>query len=133
LDSGSTRAHRREIRMSVTDAAAISTAAPRAAAQTPFRRFVADFTESRLATIAFILLVVTMLLALIAPWIVPQDPYDLAQVDILDSRLTPGTPSSSGKYTHWLGTDGAGRDLVSAMLYGLRISLAVGVMSGLIA
>jgi peptide/nickel transport system permease protein len=77
--------------------------------------------------------VVTALLALIAPWIVPQDPYDLAQVDILDSRLAPGTPSSSGKYTHWLGTDGAGRDLVSAMLYGLRISLAVGVMSGLIA
>jgi peptide/nickel transport system permease protein len=51
----------------------------------------------------------------------------------MDSRLKPGTPASSGKYTHWLGTDGAGRDLVSAMLYGLRISLLVGVLSGLIA
>jgi peptide/nickel transport system permease protein len=74
-----------------------------------------------------------MVLAAIAPWIVPQNPYDLAQVALLDSRLEPGTPSSSGKYTHWLGTDGAGRDLVSAMLYGLRISLTVGIMSGLIA
>ena len=119
--------------MSVTDAGTAPVQATRPPPQTPFQRFVADFTESRLATIAFILLIATMLLALIAPWIVPQNPYDLAQVDILDSRLPPGTPSSSGKYTHWLGTDGAGRDLVSAMLYGLRISLAVGVMSGLIA
>ncbi len=119
--------------MSVTDADAVPAPVARPVAQTPFQRFVADFTESRLATIAFILLVVTMLLALIAPWIVPQNPYDLAQVDIMDSRLKPGTPAASGKYTHWLGTDGAGRDLVSAMLYGLRISLAVGVMSGIIA
>ena len=57
----------------------------------------------------------------------------LAQVDVLDSRLPPGTPSSDRRYVHWLGTDGAGRDLVSAMLYGLRISLLVGVLSGLIA
>lgn len=119
--------------MSVTDVDTVAAPAARPAAQTPFQRFVADFTESRLATIAFILLIVTMVLALIAPWIVPQNPYDLAQVDIMDSRLKPGTPAASGKYTHWLGTDGAGRDLVSAMLYGLRISLAVGVMSGVIA
>ncbi len=119
--------------MSVTDAGPVSAPASRPSVQTPLARFVADFTESRLATIAFILLIVTMVLALIAPWIVPQNPYDLAQVDIMDSRLKPGTPAASGKYTHWLGTDGAGRDLVSAMLYGLRISLAVGVMSGIIA
>jgi peptide/nickel transport system permease protein len=119
--------------MSVTDAGPVASPVRQPAVQTPFARFVADFTESRLATFAFILLVVTMLLALIAPWIVPQNPYDLAQVDIMDSRLKPGTPASSGKYTHWLGTDGAGRDLVSAMLYGLRISLLVGVLSGLIA
>jgi peptide/nickel transport system permease protein len=119
--------------MSVTDAGPVSAPASRPSVQTPLARFVADFTESRLATIAFVLLIVTMVLALIAPWIVPQNPYDLAQVDIMDSRLKPGTPAASGKYTHWLGTDGAGRDLVSAMLYGLRISLAVGVMSGIIA
>ena len=120
--------------MSVTDARPAGVPAPaRPAVQTPLARFVADFAESRLALAAMIMLLATMVLALIAPWIVPQNPYDLAQVDIMDSRLKPGTPSASGAYTHWLGTDGAGRDLVSAMLYGLRISLAVGVMSGLIA
>lgn len=101
--------------------------------ETPFRRFMADYLENRVAAVALALLAVIMLLSLIAPWIVPQNPYDLAQVDILDSRLAPGTPSSNGRYVHWLGTDGAGRDLVSAMLYGLRISLTVGVLSGLIA
>lgn len=122
--------------MSVVDARSAATPADavrKPAVQTPFSRFVADFAENRLATAALILLMAIAVLALLAPWIVPQNPYDLAQVDLLDSRLKPGMPSSSGKYTHWLGTDGAGRDLVSAMLYGLRISLAVGLMSGLIA
>jgi peptide/nickel transport system permease protein len=121
--------------MSVVDArpADVAAIASKPAVQTPFARFVGDFAESRLAMAAFILLVITIILALIAPWIVPQNPYDLAQVDIMDSRQAPGALSSSGKYTHWLGTDGAGRDLVSAMLYGLRISLAVGVLSGIIA
>jgi peptide/nickel transport system permease protein len=121
--------------MSVVDArsADVAAVASKPAVQTPFARFVTDFAESRMAMAAFILLVITIVLALIAPWIVPQNPYDLAQVDIMDSRQAPGSLSSGGKYTHWLGTDGAGRDLVSAMLYGLRISLAVGVMSGIIA
>jgi peptide/nickel transport system permease protein len=63
---------------------------------------------------------------------VPQNPYDLAQVDVMDSRLPPGSQSMTG-YTYLLGTDGAGRDLLSAMLYGLRISLTVGLLSGVIA
>src|SRR5690606_24687949 len=105
LGPGSACAHRGEIRMSVTDADIVPALVARPPAQTPFQRFVADFAESRLATIAFILLIVTMVLALIAPWIVPQNPYDRAQVDIMDSRLKPGTPAASGKYTHWLGTD----------------------------
>ena len=102
------------------------------AVESPLRAFAAEFFESRVAATAFVILLTLVILALIAPWIVPQNPYDLAQVDVLDSRLPPGTKSTYG-YTFWLGTDGAGRDLVSAMLYGLRISLTVGVMSGLIA
>jgi peptide/nickel transport system permease protein len=67
-----------------------------------------------------------------AHWISPTDPYDLAKVSIFDSKLEPGTKSMDG-VTFWLGTDTAGRDLLSSIFYGLRISLGVGVMSGLIA
>ena len=66
------------------------------------------------------LLAAIVIAALFAPWLAPQNPYDLAQIDLLDSRLPPG---SSG---YLLGTDEQGRDLLSAMLYGLRISLMVG-------
>ncbi len=107
-------------------------AAERVRAETPFQRFVSEYMESTVATAAFLLLAVIVGLALIAPWITPQNPYDLGQVDVLDARLPPGGESMTGM-TFWLGTDGAGRDLFSAILYGLRISLAVGVFSGIIA
>ena len=100
--------------------------------ETPFRRFVSEFLESRVATGALLLLLVIVALALLAPWITPQNPYDLGQVSIMDSRMPPGSESFDG-YTMWLGSDGAGRDLFSAILYGLRISLSVGVASGFIA
>jgi peptide/nickel transport system permease protein len=101
-------------------------------ARTPFREFWSDFLESPVAAIGLFSVVLIILLAVFAPWIAPQDPYDLAQVSVLDARLPPGEAGMSGT-AFWLGTDGAGRDLFSAILYGLRISLSVGVMSGLIA
>ena len=67
-----------------------------------------------------------------APWIVPQDPYDLAQLDIMDGQLPPGSASLAG-YTYLLGTDDQGRDMLSAIIYGLRISLLVGSVSVVIA
>jgi len=105
---------------------------PNAASETPFRRFVAEFFASKVAAFSFALLVVIIVLAVLAPFITPQDPYDLAQVDILDGKLPPLSETYTG-YTMWLGSDGAGRDLFSAILYGLRISLSVGIMSGFIA
>ncbi len=102
------------------------------AVETPFRRFCRDYAESRIATGALVVLVAIILVALLAPWISPTDPYDLASVSILDGKLKPGSQSMDGT-TYWLGTDGAGRDLVSAIIYGLRISLGVGVMSGVVA
>ncbi|MEZ5838780.1 MAG: ABC transporter permease [Geminicoccaceae bacterium] len=98
----------------------------------PFTRFAADFAESRLALLGLVMLLAIVVLALLAPWIAPQDPYDLGQVSVMDARMPPGSESFDG-YIFWLGTDGAGRDLWSAILYGLRISLAVGVASGVIA
>ncbi|MEK9673246.1 MAG: ABC transporter permease [Rhodospirillaceae bacterium] len=103
-----------------------------AAVETPFQRFRRDFFESRVATVALAVLGVIVILALFAPWLAPTDPYDLAKVSILDAKLKPGAKSLDGM-TYILGTDGAGRDLLSAIIYGLRISLGVGVMSGVVA
>ncbi len=100
--------------------------------QTPFRRFVSDFAESKVAVAGLIVFLLIVLIAIFAPLIAPTDPYDLATVDILDSRLEPGAQMMSGT-TALLGTDGLGRDMLSAMIYGLRISLGVGAASGLIA
>lgn len=116
----------------MTEATLPEPATPALRVETPFRRFVAEFFESRIATFALGLLSVIILLAILAPWITPQNPYDLGQVDVLDGRLPPGSEAFTG-YTMWLGSDGAGRDLYSAILYGLRISLSVGVASGIIA
>ena len=118
--------------MTDTSSDLLKTAEKTVLVETPFRRFVSDFSESRIAVAALLLLAIIVVLALTAPWIVPQNPYDLAQVSIMDSRQPLGSKSMDG-WTFWLGTDGAGRDLYSAILYGLRISLAVGVASGVIA
>lgn len=100
--------------------------------ETPFQRFRAEFFESKIATIALGVFLIIVLLAVLAPWITPQNPYDLAQVSVMDGRLPPGSEAFDG-YTMWLGSDGSGRDLYSAILYGLRISLTVGLASGVIA
>ncbi|MDX2316072.1 MAG: ABC transporter permease [Gammaproteobacteria bacterium] len=100
--------------------------------QTPFRRFLSDFFDSKVATAAIVTFAIILFIALFAPWISPQNPYDLMVVDVMDSRMKPGEKSLTGM-TFLLGSDGAGRDMLSAIFYGLRTSLGVGVMSGLIA
>ena len=59
-----------------------------------------------------------ILAAALAPWIAPQNPYDLLQIDVLDARLTPGSMNGLDTFHYWLGTDGQGRDLLSGILYG---------------
>jgi len=100
---------------------------------TPLARFVRAYFASRIATVATALLFLLVLLALCAPLIAPQNPYDLMKLDIMDSRLEPGHVASYGRMTYLLGTDEQGRDMLSAMLYGLRISLAVGFASTAVA
>jgi len=104
--------------------------------QTPFQRIASDFAESRIALFGLALLTVILLIALLAPLISPQNPYDLAQLDVLDSRLPPLAQSQSDgghTQTFWLGTDDQGRDMLSGIFYGLRTSVAVGFASTLAA
>ena len=100
--------------------------------QTPFQRIVGDFVADPVAVFGLVLLTIIMLIAIFAPLISPQNPYDLAQLDVMDSRLPPGSASPTGG-TFWLGTDDQGRDMLSAIFYGLRISLSVGVIATVIA
>jgi peptide/nickel transport system permease protein len=98
-----------------------------------WKRFVAEYRRSTGATIAAVVLGLLILVAILAPLISPQNPYDLAQLEVMDARLGPGTPSSDGRHTYWLGTDAQGRDMLSAILYGLRISVFVGLSATLLA
>ncbi|SDE40865.1 peptide/nickel transport system permease protein [Variovorax sp. CF079] len=104
-------------------------------ADSPLRIFLREFAESRLALVGALVLLLLVAGAAFAPVLAPQNPYDLAQLDILDGRLPPGSPSAdeaSGR-VYLLGTDEQGRDMLSAMLYGLRISLGIGIVATLAA
>ena len=95
------------------------------AGSAPFRAFAA---ERPAAALAAILLGIAALAALAAPLIVSQDPFDLASFDLLDGGLPPTWLEGSDP-RFLLGTDAQGRDLLSAILYGMRISLMVGVLA----
>lgn len=100
-------------------------------ANTPLRQKILRSIRNKPTTRgAAILLGVLVLLAVLAPFIAPQDPYDLASLSVMDNRLAPGSTSMTGS-VYWLGTDAQGRDMVSAILYGLRTSLLVGLLSTL--
>jgi peptide/nickel transport system permease protein len=98
------------------------------APESPLRRLANYFLDNPVAVFGLALFGVIVLLAVLAPLISPQDPYDLGQLDIMDARVPPGAKSAEG-HTFWLGTDDQGRDMLSAIFYGLRISLAVGATS----
>lgn len=79
-----------------------------------------------------IVLAVLALVLLIAPFFAPQNPYDLSSLNIMDGRLPPRSASMDG-HVYWMGTDDQGRDMLSAILYGIRISLMVGLSAVAIA
>ena len=105
---------------------------PTDAVETWAARIWAEFSENRIAVFALAVVVVLIALALVAPWITPQNPYDLTQLNIMDNMLPPGERSMEGRL-YLLGTDEQGRDMLSAILYGLRLSLFVGVTATVIA
>jgi peptide/nickel transport system permease protein len=91
-----------------------------------------DFRESPGAMVALAVCVLFLLAAAFGPWIAPQNPYDLTEINFFDSRLPPLSTTPEGQF-FLLGSDNQGRDMFSAMLYGLRTSLLVGVLSGVLA
>src|SRR5499427_1793646 len=87
-----------------------------------------SFLRSKITVAAGIITVVLVLAAILAPWIAPHDPFDLRQLNLLDSHLPPAwAPDGDRRFP--LGTDDQGRDVLSAILYGARISLSVGLLS----
>lgn len=98
---------------------------------TPLRLFWAEYRENKIAVVSLAVVVLLILLALFASLVSPQNPYDLANLSLMDSRRPPGFVGSGG-YTHVLGTDPQGRDLLSAIFYGLRISIQIGLAAGFV-
>ncbi|PRD55036.1 ABC transporter permease [Phyllobacterium myrsinacearum] len=94
--------------------------------------FWTEFCQHPVAVAAACVVIAVTLLAIFAPLIAPQNPYDLAGLALRDARRPPGFVGIGG-YTHILGTDSQGRDLFSAILYGLRISLQMGLLAGAVA
>jgi peptide/nickel transport system permease protein len=91
-----------------------------------------EFSASRVAVAALGLIVLLVTLAVFARWIAPQNPYDLSQLSIMDNKLPPGSHGLAGEL-YVLGTDDQGRDMLSAIIYGLRLSLFVGIVATVIA
>lgn len=87
--------------------------------------FLYRLRRDRIAQTSMLLFTLLAGAALLAPWIAPSNPYDLAQIDLLDSELPPFWDDGS-QPDHPLGTDVQGRDLLSTILYGARVSLAIG-------
>jgi peptide/nickel transport system permease protein len=84
--------------------------------------------HSRVTLVAAAVTVTIVVAAALAPWIAPHDPFDLRQLNLLDSHLPPAW-AAEGDRRFLLGTDDQGRDILSTILYGARISLSVGVLS----
>jgi peptide/nickel transport system permease protein len=84
------------------------------------------------AVLAGLITLILVSAGLLAPWIAPHDPFDLASLSLTDA-FTPPVWSNQGNSAYPLGTDDQGRDMLSAILYGLRISLVVGFSSVLLA
>ena len=91
-----------------------------------------SFRRSKLTMAAAAVALLFVLLALSASWLAVQNPFDPSQLELINSRIAP-LWHADGQRPFLLGTDEQGRDVLSAILYGLRISLAVGILGVLLA
>jgi peptide/nickel transport system permease protein len=90
-----------------------------------------SFRSSPVAWVSFCATAIFLIAALFSNLIAPHDPFDLARLVLSDARLPP-VWSEDGRWEYLLGTDDQGRDMLSAILYGLRISLVVSLISVLL-
>ena len=87
-----------------------------------------SFKNSPTAMLAAFIAAVCIFCSLFAPWVAPHNPFDLGSLNLSDARLPPAW-QADGQARYLLGTDDQGRDILSALMYGARISLAVGIAS----
>ena len=90
-----------------------------------------SFRNSPTAIVAALIAAVCLFCAVFAPWVAPHNPFDLTTLELSNARLPPAW-SEGGSSNFVLGTDDQGRDILSALMYGARISLAVGIASVLL-
>ena len=94
-----------------------------------------SFKQDKTAVFSFVVLLVLLITGLLAPLIAPYNPYDPANIDIMNSEMPPAW-MDEGEAAFWLGTDIQGRDLLSTMIFGLRLSILIGcgavVLQGLL-
>jgi peptide/nickel transport system permease protein len=90
-----------------------------------------SFRNSPTAIVAALIAAVCLFCAVFAPWVAPHNPFDLTTLELSNARLPPAW-SEGGSMNFILGTDDQGRDILSALMYGARISLAVGIASVLL-
>ncbi len=95
--------------------------------------FAWQFRKSRLAMISTFVVLLLVFGAVFSPLLAPYNPYDLATVNLMNGFTPPMEANAFTGDVFWLGTDGQGRDILSTILYGLRISLFVGCMAVLFA
>ena len=91
-----------------------------------------SFTRSPITIISAVVALICILGALFAPWIAPHNPFDLASLNLLDA-FKPPSWIEEGEAQYLLGTDDQGRDMLSAIMYGARVSLLVGLSATLFA
>ena len=90
--------------------------------------FLYYFLRDKVAMFSFAVFMLFLVMALASPLLAPTDPYDLTSIDIMDSELPPSW-MEEGDARFLLGTDEQGRDILSTMLYGSRLSLTIGFLA----
>jgi peptide/nickel transport system permease protein len=91
-----------------------------------------SFRRSPLVIVAAAIVLAYVVAAVFAPWVAPHNPFDLKTLNLLDA-FTPPAWTERGNPTYFLGTDDQGRDVISAIIFGSRMSLVIGLLATLLA